>query len=403
MAANLYGTAVSSTAQLTVNVPLHSVHVLTNQVVEAGQNVVLAFAVTGTTPISYSWQFNGAPLSWTDPVLVITNIQPAQEGYYQVAAANVVGSISSLAKVSIVGPASRVVAWGDNSGGQTNVPAGLNNVVAVAGGDLHTIAVRTNGTLVAWGDNSEGQSKIPPHLPPVVFLAAGAGHNLAIGANGSLWAWGGDASGQCNIPSSATNQPLAVSAGDAHSLALLADGTVIPWGDDTYGQTDLPDVLTPVYYWWGGSWPNPNWVPALAIAAGRNHNLAVLDNGTLIGWGDNSYGQINIPADLTNATAVAGGYLHSVGLRADGTVVAWGDDTYGQTNVPPGLTNVIAVAAGDFHTVALLANGKVIAWGDDSYGQTDIPSSITNAVGIAAGYYHSLALLPPFKPLSKPK
>ena len=84
-------------------------------------------------------------------------------------------------------------------------------------------------------------------------------------------------------------------------------------------------------------------------------------------------------------------------LRADGTVSAWGDDSYGQTDVPPGLTNVVAIAAGDFHNLALLANGKLVSWGDDLDGQIDIPASVINALGIATGYYHSLALVPLIK------
>ena len=399
VAANKFGTASSSTVQVTVNVPPQPVRLLTNQIVKVGQNVTLAFAVSGDQPINYTWQFNGALISWTNSVLVLTSIQAAQAGYYEVTATNEFGSYSSIGKVSLIGPASRLVAWGDNTGGQTNVPASLTNVVAAAAGDFHSIAVRANGAVVAWGDNSDGQTNLPAHLPAIVSIAAGANHNLAIGANGSLFAWGNNASGQCSLPVSATNQPLAVSAGDAHSLALLAGGTVIAWGDDTYGQINLPDVLTPFYYWyWWGSWPNPNWVPAAAIAAGRNHSLALLTNGWVVAWGDDSAGQCDVPGDLTNAIAVAGGYLHSVALRPDGTLVAWGDDTFGQTNIPPGLTDVVAIAAGDFNTLALLANGKVVGWGDNSYGQDNIPTNVTNAVGIVSGYYHSLALISSVRP-----
>lgn len=396
-AENIYGKTESVTAQLTVNVPPQPVHPLANQIVEAGRDVALVFSANGSSPMSYSWQFNGIPIIGTNSILNITNIPIEWTGYYQVTASNAYGSTSSVARVSVVAPPSRLMAWGDNSGGQLNVPAGLTNIVGVAGGDFDTVAIRANGTLAAWGANDEGQTNLPHHLHPIAFVAAGASHILALDLNGSIIAWGNNTSGQCTIPAAATNQPLTLAAGDAHSLALLANGTVVVWGDNTYGQTNLPDVLTPEYGipWWDIYWPNPNWIPASAIAAGRIHNLAVLNNGTVVGWGDNSFGQINIPPGLTNAIAVAGGYLHSVALRDDGTVVAWGDDTYGQTDVPAGLTNVVAIAAGDFHTLARLANGSVVGWGDDLYGQIDIPASVTNAVGIAAGYYHSLALVSP--------
>jgi alpha-tubulin suppressor-like RCC1 family protein len=74
---------------------------------------------------------------------------------------------------------------------------------------------------------------------------------------------------------------------------------------------------------------------------------------------------------------------HALALRANGTVLAWGDDTFGQlgngivssngdSEVPvavPGLSSVTAVAAGEEHSLALLANGTVLAWGDNHEGQ----------------------------------
>ena len=190
---------------------------------------------------------------------------------------------------------------------------------------------------------------------------------------------------------------LDVAAGKSHSLALLASGLVVAWGDNSYGQTSLPIQLTPGYYtgpWWWPTWVNnPNWMPAQAIAAGRDHNLALLTNGTVVAWGDNSFGQSSPPSNLTNVVAVTAGYLHSAALCSNGTVMVWGDNTFGQTNVPSGLSNVVAIAAGDFHTLALLANGTVVGWGDDTFGQLE-SSGATNVVGIASGYYHGLALVP---------
>ena len=51
------------------------------------------------------------------------------------------------------------------------------------------------------------------------------------------------------------------------------------------------------------------------------------------------------------------GYQHSVALRSDGTVVAWGDNGYGQLGIPAGLTNVIAIAAGGYFNLALIGDG----------------------------------------------
>jgi uncharacterized delta-60 repeat protein len=96
----------------------------------------------------------------------------------------------------------------------------------------------------------------------------------------------------------------------------------------------------------------------VAIAAGYYHSLALRADGTVVAWGDNYYGQTNVPAGLTNAVAIAAGYYHSLALRADGTVVAWGKNGSGQTTVPAGLTSAVAIAAGDYHTLALIGNSR---------------------------------------------
>jgi len=138
-----------------------------------------------------------------------------------------------------------------------------------------------------------------------------------------------------------------------------------------------------------------NLQPAKAIAAGWRHNVALLTNGAVVAWGDNTYGQTNIPSDLTNTAAVmaiAAGDFHSVALRANGTVEAWGANDGGQTNVPLGLSNVVAIAAGGRNSVALISNGMVVEWGTNDFGQTNVPAGMSNIMAIAAGAAHSVAL-----------
>lgn len=47
----------------------------------------------------------------------------------------------------------QLAAWGDNSYGKTNFPAGLTNCVAVAAGQFHALALDSNGNVTAWGSN----------------------------------------------------------------------------------------------------------------------------------------------------------------------------------------------------------------------------------------------------------
>jgi hypothetical protein len=377
IASNIAGVTTSMVAQLTVYQSPAILQPLTNQVVDIDDTAGLAVNAVGSPTLTYSWQLNGVPVTGSSPILTVTNIQLSQSGFYRVTVSNQFGVASSTGRVSVLNLSSPVIAWGDNSGGQTNVPGNVTNAVAVAGGDYHSLALRHDGTLVAWGYNGDGQTTVPTNVLRFVSIAAGASHNLAIMENGSLVAWGRNDYGQLNIPSTATNNVLAVAAGDAHSLALLGSGMVVAWGDNSLRQSSVPPGLNGV----------------CAIAAGRADSLAILTNGTIVGWGFGDYGQTTPPGGLSNVVAIAAGYLHSAALLSNGTVIAWGDDTYGQTNVPVGLSNVIAIAAGDFHTLALRANGSVVGWGNDSYGQTNVPPAIDSA-GIASGNYHGLALVP---------
>jgi alpha-tubulin suppressor-like RCC1 family protein len=41
--------------------------------------------------------------------------------------------------------------------GQSVVPRGLSNKVAIGAGNYHSLALKSDGTVLAWGDNSQGQ------------------------------------------------------------------------------------------------------------------------------------------------------------------------------------------------------------------------------------------------------
>lgn len=80
---------------------------------------------------------------------------------------------------------STIVAWGSNTYGQTNVPSGLSNVVTVAAGGYHSLALKIDRTVAAWGTNSFGQTNVPADLSNVVMVAAGGYHSLALKSDGT--------------------------------------------------------------------------------------------------------------------------------------------------------------------------------------------------------------------------
>jgi len=69
---------------------------------------------------------------------------------------------------------------GANNAGQTNVPAGLSNVVAIAGGDYHSLALKADGTLVGWGATNVSQVSPLAGLAGVTAISTGYGYSLAL-------------------------------------------------------------------------------------------------------------------------------------------------------------------------------------------------------------------------------
>lgn len=167
-----------------------------------------------------------------------------------------------------------------------------------------------------------------------------------------------------------------VATGEFHTVALKNDGTVAGWGNNSDGQIAIPANLSKI----------------TAIATGSRHTVALNTDGTVVAWGKNDCGQATIPAGLSEVTAIAAGSLNTFALKNDGTVVAWGQNNYGQTTVPAGINGAIGIATGGEHTLVLKNDGTVVAWGRNDYGQTTIPSELNGVTAIAAGGLHSVAL-----------
>jgi len=103
------------------------------------------------------------------------------------------------------------------------------------------------------------------------------------------------------------------------------------------------------------------------------HSLGLKSDGTIVAWGDDSYGQCNVPVPNADFVAVAAVGHHSLGMKADGTVVAWGDDSYGQCNVPGPNADFVAVAGGWGHSLGLKFDGRIVAWDGTNSASATFP------------------------------
>ena len=119
--------------------------------------------------------------------------------------------------------------------GKANAAQTGSRIVKIAAGAYHSLALKANGTVVAWGDNSQGQTEVPDELTvpgTVVDIAAGTYHSLALKSDGTVVAWGFNSKGQADVPDELTvpGTVVGIAAGYQHSLALKSDGTVEAWG-----------------------------------------------------------------------------------------------------------------------------------------------------------------------------
>ena len=73
---------------------------------------------------------------------------------------------------------------------------------------------------------------------------------------------------------------------------------------------------------------------------------------------------------------IATDFRNCMALKNDGTVVVWGDNTYGQCNVPDGLNNVVSIATGIVAIMALKNDGIAVVWGSNEFGQRVVPNDL---------------------------
>lgn len=66
---------------------------------------------------------------------------------------------------------------------QMNAPNGVSStakIIEITSGYLHSIALKSDGTVIAWGENTNGGATVPGGLNDVTAIAAGFGFSLAL-------------------------------------------------------------------------------------------------------------------------------------------------------------------------------------------------------------------------------
>lgn len=353
----------------------------------------------------------------------------------------------------------------------------LHGIVAAAGGEGHTLALRSDGAVLAWGENDRGQlgngtnraTRRPvlvrgadggsDPLGDVVAVAADSNFSMALLSDGRVVTWGVNDAGQRGIgttgeaPLTPTTvrdtqgagplgNVVGISADGRTELVVTRDGQALSWGENQYGELGsgthkFRSLPGPVHGLYGA--------PALAgvrkVAMGGQHGLALLDDGRIVAWGRNSSGQLGDGTttgqltpkvvvgvgglgELSGVERIAASESFSMALLRDGTLVGWGSNQAGQlgdgdrseaqtkptvvvspeTRLP--LHGIAEVELGEAFTVALARDGSVYTWGAGSHGQlaagplvTRVRPGLVSALGhtkiaaLGAGERHLLLVV----------
>lgn len=296
-------------------------------------------------------------------------------------------------------------------------------IVSVAAGGLHTLALSADGHVFSWGCNDERALGHPAAEFTVsrvlgldhefiVQIACGDSISAALSAEGRIYTWGTfrDSKGIIGVrdpkrlrleePKRRSTSSLASSLSASSSVASLPASEIDAPEDSNPEHFNLmPTLLTDLVH-----------LRIRAIAAGANHILALAEDGEVYAWGSGEQGQLGRrvlerhklralhPTRITprrhrqhgGIVSITAGSYHSFLLARDGTVFAVGLNNFGQLGLGdfedrlvaeavPAETwqgeQIVALAAGEHHSVALCASGRVFVFGRADSHQLGLPRS----------------------------
>jgi alpha-tubulin suppressor-like RCC1 family protein len=327
-----------------------------------------------------------------------------------------------------------VFCWGDNMGGQlgdnsmmdrqtpvqvkvVNNTTFLTGITQVATGELHSCALKNDGTVWCWGRNMDGQlgdtttmakliAQQVSNLTGVSAIAVGWNHSCAVKAlDGSVFCWGSNNRGQLGngtTSNMATPSPVQVtgmsgatqiSAGELTTCVRKSDGTAWCWGEGSQGELGnnmMADSSLPVQVKYvQGTVKNLTGVSEVSL--GQAHGCARIGASEVRCWGAGSNGELGnmsnnesaraeLVANLTNPAAISAGGAHTCATRTTGAEVCWGLGTSGQlgngnnnsstepVNVST-VTRVFTMGNGGIHSCSALETETTQCWGSDMQGQ----------------------------------
>lgn len=265
-----------------------------------------------------------------------------------------------------------VVAAGKNDSGQCDV-SGWTDIVAVACGEEFTIGLTSSGNVRYAGkiENRNADTEYPDQWTNIKAISAYGDNAAGVTKDGRLKTFG-----NIYVPKHSGSVIIDVSVGQNHILALLANGEVRAFGDNSKQQGQYVH-----------SWKNIESVCAASeVSLGMGKDGSVRMEGIeskrdVKQWKnvvDICFSSRRCEKQQINVDAIYVWYENNYfGLTSDGEVLHYfgylesKDVAYSEAKVQE-WRNIAAISAGKHHIVGLQTNGTIVAAGTNEFGQCDV-------------------------------
>jgi alpha-tubulin suppressor-like RCC1 family protein len=282
----------------------------------------------------------------------------------------------------------------------------------------HSAFIKSDGSLWTTGKNDDGQlanyTNSDLNTPTIVSLGSFAVSlgNVSLGGGVSIAAF----------------DIAKVAIGGGHTIYVSTEGGFPGYPPAKYAYTTGRNISGQLGVGNPSAKNNFQFVPTylvenervIDVAAGQNHSLFLMENGSLLGTGANEYGQLglghennqtSVQSILTSGVRhVAAGYGHTLFVKTDGSLWGMGRNDDGQLglgdqvnrNQPTRIlsSGVEQVAAGVHHTLIIKTDGSLWVMGSSANGQLGtggtglslLPTKLENGgvIQVSAGCDHSL-------------
>lgn len=224
----------------------------------------------------------------------------------------------------------------------------------------------------------------------ITRICGGGGHTIALDGNSELWATGWNNKGQLGVGTITDSSRFVrvqcsqrfrkVSCGWDTSAGITIDGLLFVWGSNSQCQLGLAKESKVI------SEPTELQLPAFETAVdiqfGLRHSVILTTSGKVLVLGSNKHFKNHehqvIKHNSTEflhlqlksrATQVVSGQNHIIVLSEDNSLLGFGDNKFGQCSKVESRRKIVKIASGWTHNAFLTDEQELYLYGRNNYGQ----------------------------------